>query len=56
MTSCGFSQLVTQPTTDSGTLIDHLYVRNLHPLNTNVEVYDVYYSHYDCISLEINSS
>ena len=56
MTSCGFSQLVTQPTTDSRTLIDHLYVRNLPPLNTNVEVYDVYYSDNDCISLEINSS
>ena len=53
MRSRGFSQLVTQPTTDNGTLIDHLYVTNITLLCINLEVHDVYYSDHDCISLEI---
>ena len=55
MRSHGFSQLVTQPTTDNGTLIDHLYVRNIAPLCTNLKIHDVYYSDHDCILLEIMS-
>ena len=49
MNSHGFSQLVNQPTTDNGTLIDHIYIRNTTSLNTNIEVHDAYYSDHDCI-------
>eukprot|EP00058_Branchiostoma_floridae_P004076 XP_002589564.1 hypothetical protein BRAFLDRAFT_81521 [Branchiostoma floridae] len=49
----GFSQHVKFPTTDSGALLDHVYVRGLKEDNVLVSVMDTYYSDHDmvCVSL-----
>ncbi len=48
----GFTQLVTSPTTDKGTLIDHVYYNG--PLDgVIVEVSDTYYSDHDAVFLSI---
>ena len=41
----GFKQVVTKPTHDSGTLIDHVYMSN--SLQVDSDVSDCYYSAYD---------
>ena len=46
MTSKGFSQLVKLPTTDSGSLLDHIYY-NPTATSTFVDVVDTYYSDHD---------
>jgi DNA replication protein DnaC len=46
MSSKGFSQLVKVPTTDSGSLLDHIYY-NGTPTSTAVNVVDIYYSDHD---------
>ena len=46
MTSKGFSQLVKLPTTDSGSLLDHIYY-NRTATSTFVDVVDTYYSDHD---------
>jgi len=53
MTHHGFRQCVTGPTTDQGSLLDHVYVN--HPVTVHVEVVDTYYSDHDiiCVSLEM---
>ena len=44
----GFQQMISKPTHDSGTIIDHVYVS--HTLNTiQTDVTDCYYSDHDCI-------
>ena len=44
----GFKQMISKPTHDSGTIIDHVYVS--HTLNTiQTDVTDCYYSDHDCI-------
>ena len=44
----GFQQMISKPTPDSGTIIDHVYVS--HTLNTiQTDVTDCYYSDHDCI-------
>ena len=44
----GFQQMISKPTHNSGTIIDHVYVS--HTLNTiQTYVTDCYYSDYDCI-------
>ena len=54
MSRYGYSQLVHSPTTDSGTLIDHVYY-NRPCLHTLVRVIDTYYSDHDtvCVSLQV---
>ena len=47
MNTNGYNQLVQFPTTDRGTLIDHIYYNR--PSTTLVEVYDTYYSDHDTI-------
>ena len=48
MSSHGYSQLVQSPTTDNGTLIDHVYYNK--PLECcTVQVIDAYYSDHDII-------
>ena len=43
----GFQQMISKPTHDSGTIIDHVYVS--HTLNTiQTDVTDCYYSDHDC--------
>ncbi len=52
MSSHGFTQLVQSPTTDSGTLIDHVYYNGT--LNgVIVEVSDIYYSDHDAVFVSI---
>lgn len=45
MTKEGFVQLVTQPTTDKGTLIDHVYVKTAH-YDVETVVLPTYFSDY----------
>ena len=43
-----FMQMISKPTHDSGTIIDHVYVS--YTLNTiQADVTDCYYSDHDCI-------
>ncbi|XP_066269843.1 uncharacterized protein [Branchiostoma lanceolatum] len=51
----GFSQHVQVPTTDNGTLLDHVYVRGHVEDNVHVTVVDTYYSDHDmvCVSLKL---
>ena len=49
MTQCGFSQLVHTPTTDKGTLIDHVYCDSPMPQCAHIHVADTYYSDHDTI-------
>ena len=46
MSSKGFSQLVKVPTTDSGSLLDHIYYDS-SSTNTFVDVVYVYHSDHD---------
>ena len=50
MTSRGFSQLVQVPTTDSGSLLDHIYFNGTVE-KTFVDVIDTYYSDHDATYL-----
>ena len=50
--SKGLYQLVTKPTCDSGTLIDHVYARRL--LQIKIDVSDCYYSDHDFVLVNIN--
>ena len=52
MSANGFSQLVTAPTTDSGSLIDHIYYNGC-TTNTFVDVVDTYYSDHDATFLSL---
>ena len=55
MSSNGYEQLVQSPTTDRGTMINHVYY-NRPSANTVVQVRDTYYSDHDnvCMSVLIN--
>ena len=46
MSSAGFSQLVRVPTTDSGSLLNHIYY-NGNTEDTFIDVIDTYYSDHD---------
>ena len=48
--ACGFTQHVQSPTTDGGTLLDHVYTRNVHV--SACEVADCYYSYHDTVMLQ----
>ena len=43
----GFEQCVTKPTTDQGTLLDHVYVNR--PGKVHIDVVDTYYSDHDLV-------
>ena len=44
----GFKQMISKPTHDSGTIIDHVYVsQTVNTMQTDVT--DRYYSDHDCI-------
>ena len=55
MSSYGFTQIVSCPTTPQGTLIDHVYIRNItsHTMSTCVHVQDTYYSDHDTVYCNI---
>lgn len=46
----GFNQLVTEVTTDSGTLIDHVYVKDI---NVKIAMIPTYYSYHEALELTI---
>ena len=48
----GFKQLVTKPTCDSGTLIDHIYTNEKLLVQTDVS--DCYYSDHDYVLCTIS--
>ena len=50
--SKGLYQIVTKPTCDSGTLIDHVYTRRT--LQVKADVTDCYYSDHDFVLVNIN--
>ena len=52
MADSGFTLLVKSPTTDQGSLIDHVYYRN-PSRNITVEVQDTYYSDHDTVYCSI---
>ena len=49
--SNGFNQLIDQPTTDQGSLLDHVYFNGVSPIQT--EVCDTYYSDHGCTIIAI---
>ncbi len=48
----GFKQIVTQPTTDSGSLLDHIFI-NFPEASPAVDIVDTYYSDHDGTYLSI---
>ena len=48
----GFKQMITQSTTDAGSLLDHIYV-NFPKSKPTVDVVDTYYSDYDATYISI---
>lgn len=54
MSSLGFTQLVKTSTTDSGSLLDHIYC-NQPSASFVVDVVDVYYSDHDAYFLSLQS-
>ena len=53
MSSKGFSQLVQGPTTDSGSLLDHIYCNDVGEDTCYVDVIDTYYSDHDATYLSL---
>ena len=47
----GYKQLIHEPTTDQGSLFDHIYFNGTSM--TRIEVYDTYYSDHDSTMLAI---
>ena len=56
MSTNGFSQLVTFPTTEGGTIIDHVYVYGIQQNQINVSLLPTYYSYHDAVILKIQTS
>ncbi|VDI36707.1 Hypothetical predicted protein [Mytilus galloprovincialis] len=51
MTHQGFTQVVSHPTTDGNTLIDHVYLHG--NLQLDVDVVQTYYSYHNMVALHI---
>ncbi|CAG2231657.1 unnamed protein product [Mytilus edulis] len=51
MSSKGFRQLVSSPTTEGGTLIDHVYVKGC--LDPQVAIIPTYYSYHEALKIVI---
>ncbi len=47
----GYSQIVTSPTTENGTLIDHIYIKNIDPTTVDIQVMPTYYSYHECLCM-----
>lgn len=46
----GYTQLVTEVTTDGGTMIDHVYVKDI---NARISMIPTYYSYHEALELTI---
>lgn len=44
MADKGYIQLVKEPTTEKGTLIDHVYVKNIENFSVHTNVVPIYFS------------
>ena len=55
MSTNGFSQLVTFPTTEGGTSIDHVYVYGIHQNEINVSLLQTYYSYHDAVIINVQT-
>ena len=53
MTHYGFTQYVTDSTTDHGSALDHIYCNRLY-LKKEIDVHDVYYSDHDAVFVSVN--
>ena len=51
MTQHGYSQIVSSPTTENGTLIDHIYIKDIDPTSVDIKVMPTYYSYHECICM-----
>ncbi|XP_048834537.1 uncharacterized protein LOC125709770 [Brienomyrus brachyistius] len=47
----GYTQLVEEATTRKGTLIDHVYVKDIVTNSISVSVMPTYFSHHECVAL-----
>ena len=55
MSTNGFSQLITFPTTEGGTTIDHVYVYGIQQNEINVSLLPTYYSYHDAVIVKIQT-
>ena len=54
MMSIGFTQLINEPTCDTGSIIDHVYVNEaMQAQSISTEIDPVHFSDHDIISLYI---
>ena len=56
MSANGFSQLVTFPTTEGGTTIDHVYVYGIQQNEIHVSLLPTYYSYHDAVVVKLQTS
>ena len=52
MSSYRYTQIVTKPTTDQGSLLDHVYINEVNICHT-VDILDTYYSDHDAVLLTL---
>ena len=53
MTSKGYNQVIHSPTTEGGTLIDHVYVRGIEQDTIKTSIISTYFSFHDAIEIVI---
>ncbi|XP_029976984.1 uncharacterized protein LOC115409845 isoform X4 [Salarias fasciatus] len=51
MTQHGYSQIVTCPTTENGTLIDHVYIKDIDAATVEIQLMSTYYSYHECLCI-----
>ncbi|XP_048256969.1 uncharacterized protein LOC125382713 [Haliotis rufescens] len=51
MESNGFTQMVSEPTTEGGTLLDHVYVKGLE--NVSVQILPTYFGYHEAIEIKL---
>jgi len=48
----GYTQIVSSPTTENDTTIDHVYIRDISPTDIKVQILSTYYSDHECLCLD----
>ncbi|XP_067257297.1 uncharacterized protein [Chanodichthys erythropterus] len=48
----GFTQIVEKPTTENGTLIDHVYIKDIDLDKLTIDIMPTYFSYHDCIVMK----
>ncbi|KAL6455400.1 hypothetical protein MHYP_G00361440 [Metynnis hypsauchen] len=49
----GFTQVVNEATTENGSLIDHIYMKDVVSEHVNVSVMPTYFSYHECVVLNV---